>query len=301
LLLLHISDIHFKEPVCLSQDQDPDRPIRTRVARDMRNKLDEMGKDLDGILVGGDIAFKAHPDEYRAAKEWLLELAALGGCSDKRIYVVPGNHDVNRGHIRRDMGIQNVQHRIASATELNRDDTLRAQLAHGQSGHDLLSAHTAYNDFAAPMNCQIYPSKISWHQEIDLSIEVKLRIHGLTSTLLSGQNGDDDTPRSLYLGQLQTVLDPVEDRVNLILCHHPPDWLMDGDDVEDAINARAMLQLFGHKHRQRIVPSDEYVRILAGAVNPSRRERNYDPGYNLIELSVTGQVNRPGIAGGPNS
>jgi C4-dicarboxylate-specific signal transduction histidine kinase len=32
-----------------------------------------------------------------------------------------------------------------------------------------------------------------------------------------------------------------EDGVNLVMCHHPPDWMIDQDDVEDAINGRAVL------------------------------------------------------------
>ena len=138
------------------------------------------------------------------------------------------------------------------------------------------------------MNCQVYPKKISWHQDIELGGGVMLRIYGLTSTILSGKDGKDDKPRDLYLSPLQTALDPVEDQVNLVMCHHPADWFVDHDDVEDAINARATFQIFGHKHRQQVVPTPDYIRILAGAVNPSRKEPNYEPGYNLLQIDVDG-------------
>jgi predicted MPP superfamily phosphohydrolase len=287
MLLLHISDIHFKEPDCLDEFTDPDRPIRTRVMRDLEARLDKLGP-VDGILVGGDIAFKAHPDEYLVAKKWLLELAELCGCSDNRIFVVPGNHDVDRRVIGEDVGVQNVQHRIATANDANREATLRAQLKHEQTGRDLFVAHSAYNAFAAPMNCQIYPKKIFWHQDIPLGGGVMLRINGLTSTLLSGKNGGDDKARDLYLSPLQTALDPVEDRVHLVLCHHPVDWFMDQDAADDALNARATFQLFGHKHRQRVISNSDYVRVLAGALNPSRTEPGYEPAYNLLRLNVQG-------------
>jgi hypothetical protein len=35
--------------------------------------------------------------------------------------------------------------------------------------------------------------------------------------------------------------------------------------------------------------ADTYVRIGAGAVNPSRGEQPYQPGYNLIDLKVAGE------------
>jgi hypothetical protein len=64
---------------------------------------------------------------------------------------------------------------------------------------------------------------------------------------------------------------------------------MDGDEVEDMLNARAMFQVFGHKHRQRIYEGKTNVRWSAGAVNPSRSERQFEPGYNIIELEVVGE------------
>jgi hypothetical protein len=106
--------------------------------------------------------------------------------------------------------------------------------------------------------------------------------------LLSGAKAQDDTRESLYLSPLQTVLDPVDDVVNLVLCHHPPDWLMDQDDANDAICSRAAIHLFGHKHRQRIQRDPQYVRFSAGAVNPDRLEPGWMPGYNLVEVRVTG-------------
>lgn len=117
---------------------------------------------------------------------------------------------------------------------------------------------------------------------------MNLRIYGLTSTLLSGAGGQDDTRNSLYLSPLQTVLDPVDDVVNLVMCHHPPDWFMDQDDVEDAICGRAAIHLFGHKHRQRVMRDPSYIRFAAGAVNPDRNELGWRPAYNLIRVNVVG-------------
>ena len=57
MLLLHISDIHFRTPDCLNPDLDPEKPIRTMMVRDARNRRQILG-DVDAILVGGDIAFK---------------------------------------------------------------------------------------------------------------------------------------------------------------------------------------------------------------------------------------------------
>jgi hypothetical protein len=84
------------------------------------------------------------------------------------------------------------------------------------------------------------------------------------------------------------VLDPVDDVVNLVLCHHPPDWFMDQDDVRDAICDRAAIHLFGHMHRQRVTQDPNYIRLAAGAVNPDRNEAGWQSGYDLIRVEVTG-------------
>lgn len=287
MLMLHISDIHFKSPDCLDPWMDPDAPVRTRMMRDLTEQVQKQGK-VGAILIGGDVAFKAAPDEYQTARAWIQQLAQISGCPKERIFVVPGNHDVDRGAIKGSVQIQNVQHAIASTVLGNREWKLKQQLRDAITGPLLLESHSAYNDFAAPFGCQIWPAKPFWHQDIDLEKGVALRLYGLTSTLLSGREGNNDNERDLYLSPLQTVLDPAPNTLNLVLCHHPIDWLDDGDAVDDALTTRAHFQLFGHKHRQRLVMDSSYVRFAAAAVNPSRDEKPYDPGYNLIRLEVMG-------------
>jgi hypothetical protein len=51
MLLLNISDIHFRHPFCNTQ-MDPDRPYRTMLIQDARSLTDRLGP-VDAILVGG--------------------------------------------------------------------------------------------------------------------------------------------------------------------------------------------------------------------------------------------------------
>lgn len=289
MLLLHISDIHFREPICLQPDLDPDRPYRTRMIQDVRSRTEQLG-GVGAILVGGDIAFKGHPDEYKAAKEWLDELATACGCPPGRVYVIPGNHDVDRGVITHSAAVRNVQAAISAASPQDREREFRSQWMDPETARTLLKPLEAYNDFAKLFSCQIYPPEhLYWKQNLPLEGGVHLRIYGLTSVLLSGANGADDTRESLYLSPLQTGLDPVDDVVNLVMCHHPPDWFSDQDDVDEKICNRSAVHLFGHKHRQRTTRDDGYIRFSAGAVNPDRNEQGWQPAYNLIDIQVTGE------------
>jgi GTPase-associated adaptor domain/Calcineurin-like phosphoesterase len=288
MLLLHISDIHFREPDCLHPDTDPDRVYRTLMLQEIRRSTESLGR-VGAILVGGDIAFKGDPKEYDCALKWLRELSTACGCHFERIFVVPGNHDVDRRVIVRSTSVRNAQRAIATAEPHRRERELREQFADPETGRALLLPLSAYNDFAKLFNCQVYsPDRLFWRQDLSLDGGITLRMHGLTSVLLSGQEGRDDTRSSLYLSPLQTVLEPADDVVHLVLIHHPTDWLMDHDDADDLISNRAVLHLFGHKHRQRIVREQNYVRYSAGAVNPDRNEAGWSPGYNLIQLDVEG-------------
>jgi hypothetical protein len=288
MLLLHLSDIHFRAPDCLDANLDPDRPYRTRLMQDVRSLVADLGP-VSAILIGGDIAFKGAADEYKAAMVWISELAAVAGAPLERVFVIPGNHDVDRGVAERTPATRNVHAAIARAPPRQRERELRNQITDPDTGRALLAPIGAYNEFAKLLNCQVYlPERLYWKQDLDLGHGVTLRIHGLTSMLLSGQEGRDDTRESLYLSPLQTVLDPVDDVVNLVLCHHPPDWFMDQDEADDAICGRALIHMFGHKHRQRIVREAQYIRFSAGAVNPDRQEEGWSPGYNLVEIHVVG-------------
>jgi predicted phosphodiesterase len=284
MILLHVSDIHFRYPVC-TRDTDPDRPYRTRLVQDVKERRPRLGK-IDAILVGGDIAYAGKDEEYIEAKKWLDELAAAAGCEPHRIYVIPGNHDVDRQVIFDRLTVRNAQQAIIRAE--NKEKELARQLDHAETGPALLAPMETYAKFAGRYSCEIFwPEKVFWHHELELAPGVLLRIFGLTSTILSGGRlPDDDKAGDLYLSPQQTVLNPEENVVNLVMSHHPPDWFLDKDNVEDAVNGRASIHLFGHKHRQRISRNPSYVTFYAGAVNPDRQERDWKPGYNIIRLDL---------------
>lgn len=77
--------------------------------------------------------------------------------------------------------------------------------------------------------------------------------------------------------------------VNLLMCHHPLDWLHDRDALQDSLLARTKACLFGHKHTQRLVPFAQTLFVMAGAVHPDRNEGKWEPRYNFIALSVAGE------------
>lgn len=298
MFLLHVSDIHFRVPHCTNPAMDPDRKFRTAMISSVADQAAKFGS-IHAILVTGDIAFKGSHEEYQAARTWLAELAKAAQCDPGEIYVVPGNHDVDREKIAKEPAIRNVHTAIRTASEDRKEATLREQFSNAATGRALFEAIASYNAFAADYGCEIYPpERLYWSADLALG-DITLRINGLSSTLLSGavrtttqgETTQNDDRQTLYLSPLQTALDPVENMVHIVMSHHPPDWFIDQDEIEDAVAGRAVLQLFGHKHSQRVrCEKEKYLRLYAGAVNPDRQEKGWVPSYNLIQLDTVGEA-----------
>lgn len=280
MLILHLSDIHFKSGVS-DKETDPDLPYRTKILRDVQTKRTALG-NIDRIIVGGDIAYAGKADEYEMAGKWLQDLRVAGGCNEGGIYVVPGNHDIDRSIIGKDVSVLNAQNAVINAVD--KEAEFRRQI----KPETLFKPLAAYNEFAAKYDCQLDSDRIFWKHAIPISTEVTLNLFGLTSTFLSGRRLTiTDIEKDLYLSPLQTVLNERPGTINGVLCHHPPDWLHDNDDVDSKFCNRAKVHFLGHKHKQRITRERDYLRIAAAAVNPDRREAEWEPGYNLLKISAT--------------
>jgi 3',5'-cyclic AMP phosphodiesterase CpdA len=112
--LLHISDFHVRPPDCTGP-YDRDRPYRTHLVRDVRTLTDQLGS-VDAILVGGNVAYCGAAEEYAAAITWVTELAEACGCLLERVFVIPGNHDIDRRAITSSAAVRNVHAAISRAT-----------------------------------------------------------------------------------------------------------------------------------------------------------------------------------------
>ncbi|KJZ12799.1 hypothetical protein TW85_14355 [Marinomonas sp. S3726] len=284
LRLLHISDIHFNSPSCLDERKDRDASIRSLIVDDastfVKNK-----KSVDAILVTGDIAFKAADEEFQKASEWLKNLALKVGTKIENIFVVPGNHDINR-KVGDTLMVNALRDRILSKKGEDRTKEFLKALEDKDAGNQLLLPFIAYNKFASDFGCAVTPSSPYWSKSIQICSKYKLTLNGLTSTFFSGTN---DERSKLFMGDFQSNFMPKKGEIHLAMFHHPYDWLEDGDKIEDSLSNRSSIRLVGHKHRQRVLNDDSGVLFAAAAVNPDREEDQCETGYNIIDLSIIEQ------------
>ncbi len=112
-----------------------------------------------------------------------------------------------------------------------------------------------------------------------------LRFRGITTTLISGLRDHYETHRMFYGGAQRTILREPNVRYALI-GHHPPSWTIEGDNADHVFSTLSFLQVFGHKHEQWLTRLGNSVRLIAGAVHPSRLEQNWLPRYAAITISA---------------
>lgn len=292
--LIHLSDIHFTA----GDTWDPDEDQRNELLADVGSLVDE-GGTVDGILIGGDIAFSGAKAEYDVAAEWIEKVRVRSGCPAGAIWVVAGNHDIDRQlHDKNRARTKMLEELRTSEIELI--DARLTSWLHG--GNGLLSCLDAYNRF-----CQAWvpPTTAKDPHWTDLTLALDgldVCLTGINSVLTSDSR--DKPPPQLIVGKQQCSLQRAANRVHVALAHHPPSWIRDWPAVAGYLR-RAHLVLFGHEHFFRVEQEAPglTVTVYAGAVGPERpgpdpqpaeaqaTETNadeYRPSWNLIEIVRNG-------------
>ena len=289
LSFLHLSDIHFTRQS--GNHLDLDKDLRNQLLNDIVRVVLPQVEKFDGLLLTGDVAFSGSPSEYETAVSWIEEICRAIGCQPHQVWVVPGNHDVDRDLISKSKILNDIHSKI-KATELCQiDRELVGTLQDDSYGKVLLDPLAAYIKFASRYGCQFSVQKPFWQSEpIIMNDGSELCFRGLTSTLVSDEF-DDNENRKLVLGISQVQMSEESDRTYVTLCHHPSDWLKDADNVLPYICSRTKVALFGHKHVWEIFKKDSVggstIFIHGGAVHPERRDI-LQPYYNAVSFRVDG-------------
>jgi len=286
LTWLHVSDLHFGHGDAHYRfDQSG---VTSAILRNAESMAKRIGPP-DLIFVTGDIAFSGQPAQYQQAKEWLGRLrSAVGGSP--RLFLVPGNHDVDRKLAMK-----------LSAAAIHKE--LRAE---PRKLDELLSDHTemqplwpklrAYAEFATAVGSpSISADKPFYIEEVPCPLGGKLRIAGLNTALLSFDN--DDSPKNLGLGRgqiLKAIEEQPTDALLLVLEHHPEEWLLDGKALVAQLQQRAHIQFSGHVHNQHGVVhmpllGGSRLQFVAGAGHKDQSEEG-------CHSYAWGQLSEEGLA-----
>ncbi len=296
IVLAHVSDIHFLRAHSASAEPSADDDLRSEVVRSFEVMRERLGV-IHGILISGDVAFSGREDEYQRADRWIRELCRAAGCSEEQVRSISGNHDVQRDVLRNSQHLRNAHLALRQSAKAGRwhdvEQQLQAYWRDDEAVRELLfSPLRQYNSFADKFLSGFHADQPFWEWDIALNDGSILKVRGINSALVSGP-ADDQGENKLVAGSHLFRLPRKSGVEYLVLCHHPPDWLWDASPVEDSLNSRARVHLFGHKHLQRTgkttVGDFDSVRVYAGAVNPDAGGADYLPRFNCLALRVAGR------------
>jgi tetratricopeptide (TPR) repeat protein/predicted MPP superfamily phosphohydrolase len=267
---LHLSDLHVRAASASG--------AREAFLACLREDLPTRGRErLDAIVVTGDVAFSGRADEYDVAGAFLLDAARGAGLGPERVFVVPGNHDVDRATDQAPVTakllaeLRQGRRRLDAAIEAPRARAVITTRLH------------AFSAFAAAFGPE-GPAEVAldellwWSHAVEGRGGLRVRILGLSTVLLADGDADRGCLR-LGEAQLREAQATVRERELVIaLSHHPVrgGWLADERDAEAWLREHAHLHLTGHVHdpiaeEARAGAPGPFVWVATGAA-PARRK-----------------------------
>lgn len=290
LTWLHLSDWHQKV------DDFDRKVVRDKLIDDIRDRagIDPNLTQIDFIVFSGDLAFSGKEAEYQTAKKHLFDpVLNATGLSPDRLFIVPGNHDLDRHHVFR-MLPPDLQ-------QVLDEEKCKEWLTDEEGRKRLLEPFKAFSKFVSDYTDQDSPDYASVRMWPDLGGK-KVALLGLNSAWMCGRNKDAKGEINDYgftlLGEPQihdALAQIAEADVRLVILHHPFAWLaeFDRNRVKDRLGREAHFILCGHQHVSQIEvikgTSGDTVIIPAGSSYDRRAatDPRYANSYNFVSLDLS--------------
>jgi tetratricopeptide (TPR) repeat protein len=297
---IHLSDIHVGHgDATYVEDQ---KLVLGALRQDVEQMLASGVPPPDAIFVTGDIAFSGAcrtDDEYTRAKRWLSDIAKTAGLDLDAVFVVPGNHDVQRTADKSVMA-KALLHSLRQG-RLLLDEALADSTAFAQ----LKMRHANYLAFAANLapacrtDAEATGAQLYWRHILPTCGGLKVRLVGLNTAILAADEAVFEPDQSrLRLGTRQlsvafTEPEVAPNEVVIVLGHHPlhDRWLADETGVSRAIQRHAHIYLSGHVHEANSKRTyggggTDFVSFAAGAVHGEKNPSAYPArhGYSFGAL-----------------
>lgn len=249
--IVHLSDLHFS---CTREVEDP---VRAKLLLDIKN----IGTP-DIVAITGDLTTRGGETGFIAAESWIDALVTSAKLREHRVFLVPGNHDVD----------QFVKLPRIDLHKLQRDPS---QVSAGR----LLNDHSnvwsdRHKRFLGLMNKYLKDESPSpwWNRRVQIG-KHWVSLLGLCSTWLSGIKCLGPDKGRLFVGwpQFESCMDFSGSDLNLALIHHPWSYLVDYQElhVSHAVSKDFDIVLRGHRHRQATAgvytPDRSLLELEAGA------------------------------------
>jgi hypothetical protein len=180
----HMSNPELEEA---GEIYDPFLGLRNELELDLKKFSAEHFEKIAAILITGDVAYSGHPDEYAFATTWIEKIAKSIGLDPKAdVYLIPGNHDIERKVVE---GSPTIQGYHATLRSPNKDvnESLVAYLEKDEEAKRIIFKPLKnFNDFAAKFQCDSSAEHPYWEHPFKLNDGSTLMVRG--SLRICGMN-----------------------------------------------------------------------------------------------------------------
>jgi Leucine-rich repeat (LRR) protein len=261
---LHLSDLHAR----LRDDWDS-REITDTLVRDLKTLQKEDGVRPDFVFFTGDAAFgtangEKMMDQYQKARDFLdaVRRAFDPEISLRYLYIVPGNHDVDRAEITvgETEWLRNPRRTLQDILPAMRDNTKqwRTWMERLENYRNFLTSYGLLH--LTPTDPHLI-----WADAHELA-GVRIGVVGLNS---AWSCADDQDKAKLWCGidwqvsQVKERMGPVS--FSFALIHHPGNWFSGEDPaVMRRLRREFPIVLHGHEHQEWVDVDAEGRLVLSG-------------------------------------
>lgn len=289
ITILHLSDFHFSRRKAREQD------IIVEALVDDLKVLCIGHRKPDLILFTGDLVQAAGEDPHETAYDHFIDrVAKATGCSDERIFLTPGNHDLSRSFVEAHVAEHHAwRDLIGTAGEM---ETLNQKFADGEfdeivadkfSDYRGLDQYLGGNDRVAACLMENAFARVDRIEA--LNIDLITFNTAVFSTGGSEKFESKSDERKLAVPEyavMEAVKALTPGSLRICSTHHPVGTLSEvsGRYLEGEIAKHANIHLFGHMHD----PQPRNVSGLKGSVFTDQAgaiftaRKAYYNGYSLI-------------------
>lgn len=286
---LHISDIHARQ----RSDWDS-RAVMEALRTDVQTLAKENGLRPDFIVVTGDLAFgsvpnDALPDQYLLVQKFLDSLLAAFDppISKRNLYIVPGNHDVDRNEVTAGE-INWLRSGERTLSEIH--DAMQKNSKQWRTWMDRFGAYRGFPRQYGLVHLSPDDPHLIWSDVQNIG-QLRVGVSGFNSAWSAADDGEKGklwAGLPFQISKNLAAMGPVD--LSIALIHHPGNWFTPAEDPSSTRQLRQDFQivLHGHEHQDWIEQSSTgHLLISAGACYESSW---MDNGYNLTHINFeTGQ------------
>jgi len=271
--IIHISDFHFSK-----KNESEIKAVLDPLIDDINNLRAKYNIFPDYIVISGDIANEGSKSDYDFAHKWLHEVMVTFNISREKVFMVPGNHDINRTELLKFSEIKFADQR--SVNKFLESD--------GEEKKILLRKLDNFFNFINEFYGEENPYLNNFYFSTSIKIgEYSMGLVGLNSAWFSAERRFGETvvdEKTLVIGDIQVkeAYDLVKNTdFCMTILHHPFSWLADFN--EGLIKMIAMknsdIILHGHIHSNSvseiITPDSTCLTLSAGASFIGNRDKRY--------------------------